>query len=180
MSADVVGESDVAGIIEGIVVGRPFTAAIESLVNEHDRRKGGSGPRSRDAQGALDSDAVGGGERYGSLSHLGGIGASGVFRKIGLKIPIGVLERIVRIDGIEQERMAKLKEIVDAISVTVRWIGDGELMDGVERTRIDLRVAESNNRALDRKSTRLNSSHKPISYAVFCLKKKNISIPNAK
>ena len=26
----------------------------------------------------------------------------------------------------------------------------------------------------DRKSTRLNSSHKPISYAVFCLKKKNI------
>ena len=26
--------------------------------------------------------------------------------------------------------------------------------------------------ALDRKSTRLNSSHKPISYAVFCLKKK--------
>ena len=27
--------------------------------------------------------------------------------------------------------------------------------------------------ARDRKSTRLNSSHKPISYAVFCLKKKN-------
>src|SRR3712207_7424575 len=31
---------------------------------------------------------------------------------------------------------------------------------------------------LDRKSTRLNSSHANISYAVFCLKKKkNISIP---
>src|SRR5260221_5251369 len=29
---------------------------------------------------------------------------------------------------------------------------------------------------LDRKSTRLNSSHTVISYAVFCLKKKNISI----
>src|SRR5690625_5869000 len=28
-------------------------------------------------------------------------------------------------------------------------------------------------RALDRKSTRLNSSHVAISYAVFCLKKKN-------
>ena len=27
-------------------------------------------------------------------------------------------------------------------------------------------------RVSDRKSTRLNSSHKPISYAVFCLKKK--------
>src|SRR3712207_8732800 len=30
-------------------------------------------------------------------------------------------------------------------------------------------------RSLDRKSTRLNSSHANISYAVFCLKKKNIS-----
>src|SRR2546427_8433704 len=28
-------------------------------------------------------------------------------------------------------------------------------------------------RVLDRKSTRLNSSHSQISYAVFCLKKKN-------
>src|SRR5690625_6856024 len=30
----------------------------------------------------------------------------------------------------------------------------------------------------DRKSTRLNSSHVAISYAVFCLKKKNISCIN--
>src|SRR3712207_8557524 len=29
----------------------------------------------------------------------------------------------------------------------------------------------------DRKSTRLNSSHANISYAVFCLKKKNINLP---
>src|SRR5204863_6746057 len=29
----------------------------------------------------------------------------------------------------------------------------------------------------DRKSTRLNSSHVEISYAVFCLKKKKISLP---
>src|SRR5437762_13692046 len=29
----------------------------------------------------------------------------------------------------------------------------------------------------DRKSTRLNSSHRCISYAVFCLKKKNINNP---
>src|SRR5256885_10523925 len=32
-----------------------------------------------------------------------------------------------------------------------------------------------NNRRLDRKSTRLNSSHLVISYAVFCLKKKKTS-----
>src|SRR5574337_2175752 len=30
----------------------------------------------------------------------------------------------------------------------------------------------------DRKSTRLNSSHHSISYAVFCLKKKKNTIPN--
>src|SRR5688572_31779215 len=29
----------------------------------------------------------------------------------------------------------------------------------------------------DRKSTRLNSSHSQISYAVFCLKKKNTTLP---
>src|SRR5207248_7655301 len=31
----------------------------------------------------------------------------------------------------------------------------------------------------DRKSTRLNSSHRTISYAVFCLKKKKISVMNS-
>src|SRR3712207_8459583 len=36
------------------------------------------------------------------------------------------------------------------------------------------RVAESPFDNLDRKSTRLNSSHANISYAVFCLKKKKI------
>src|SRR2546428_6965487 len=33
-------------------------------------------------------------------------------------------------------------------------------------------------RARDRKSTRLNSSHDQISYAVFCLKKKKITYNN--
>src|SRR3712207_7114543 len=55
--------------------------------------------------------------------------------------------------------------------------------------RVDMRLRADNNEpyilevnpnpdladgcALDRKSTRLNSSHANISYAVFCLKKKN-------
>src|SRR2546426_7526511 len=45
--------------------------------------------------------------------------------------------------------------------------------DSSDETRalIDLKVE-----ALDRKSTRLNSSHLVISYAVFCLKKKNDTI----
>src|SRR5438445_12992714 len=36
----------------------------------------------------------------------------------------------------------------------------------------DVAVAEGIQHSLDRKSTRLNSSHANISYAVFCLKKK--------
>src|SRR5688572_7693235 len=46
-----------------------------------------------------------------------------------------------------------------------------------QQTNIYNRVAywtDSQNRK-NRKSTRLNSSHSQISYAVFCLKKKNIS-----
>src|SRR5256885_13712411 len=39
-----------------------------------------------------------------------------------------------------------------------------------------LRLHERLARLLDRKSTRLNSSHLVISYAVFCLKKKRIDI----
>src|SRR2546427_9486920 len=42
------------------------------------------------------------------------------------------------------------------------------LLAGLART--DVRIDDW----VDRKSTRLNSSHSQISYAVFCLKKKNI------
>src|SRR5688572_31870857 len=40
---------------------------------------------------------------------------------------------------------------------------------------VDFAFAETGGRAGDRKSTRLNSSHSQISYAVFCLKKKKIT-----
>src|SRR5207247_9676338 len=40
-------------------------------------------------------------------------------------------------------------------------------------TRQRIRAIDVVRRAGDRKSTRLNSSHEWISYAVFCLKKKN-------
>src|SRR5438132_8164969 len=41
------------------------------------------------------------------------------------------------------------------------------------RARERCRAAGGDGRDQDRKSTRLNSSHTVISYAVFCLKKKN-------
>src|SRR5688500_6341875 len=49
-------------------------------------------------------------------------------------------------------------------------IGDGVRLDLIEQ---DLRLYVLLAALLDRKSTRLNSSHLVISYAVFCLKKKN-------
>src|SRR5258708_23264241 len=48
--------------------------------------------------------------------------------------------------------------------------GDGRKQHGAEADRVD--VVEMRALELDRKSTRLNSSHQIISYAVFCLKKK--------
>src|SRR5438045_6938223 len=46
------------------------------------------------------------------------------------------------------------------------------LTDGIERLRAENAARVSERRRQDRKSTRLNSSHLGISYAVFCLKKK--------
>src|SRR3712207_8325784 len=40
---------------------------------------------------------------------------------------------------------------------------------------VERRLEQPGDEVLDRKSTRLNSSHANISYAVFCLKKKKIS-----
>src|SRR5256885_8054901 len=51
--------------------------------------------------------------------------------------------------------------------------------DGAGATDHDAGVRAPRNHPLpgDRKSTRLNSSHLVISYAVFCLKKKNNDMP---
>src|SRR2546427_4570959 len=46
--------------------------------------------------------------------------------------------------------------------------------DRDSRLAAGARLAASPSHARDRKSTRLNSSHSQISYAVFCLKKKKI------
>src|SRR2546427_9416320 len=56
-----------------------------------------------------------------------------------------------------------------------RWLDDHR-QPGQGRAPIDARADRRlapQRPTLDRKSTRLNSSHSQISYAVFCLKKKN-------
>src|SRR5690606_39806382 len=43
-----------------------------------------------------------------------------------------------------------------------------------DRRQVVVRLTDAGVREVDRKSTRLNSSHVKISYAVFCLKKKRM------
>src|SRR2546430_5376179 len=49
-----------------------------------------------------------------------------------------------------------------------------EPAEGERRTLEEAAARVAVRASLDRKSTRLNSSHSQISYAVFCLEKKNI------
>src|SRR3712207_7196176 len=66
----------------------------------------------------------------------------------------------------------------EALDLEIR-IGEGEMRMHVGQRHARLAVAEQTLGpqlrvpCADRKSTRLNSSHANISYAVFCLKKKN-------
>src|SRR5256885_2391385 len=63
------------------------------------------------------------------------------------------------------------------LGLSPRGAGAQRLRAGFQRQRVsdeerDRRPARQRAGLLDRKSTRLNSSHLVISYAVFCLKKK--------
>src|SRR3712207_8999144 len=58
-------------------------------------------------------------------------------------------------------------EIETDFELFMKWVNDPEVV------RFLLRISPAYRHMQDRKSTRLNSSHANISYAVFCLKKKN-------
>src|SRR3712207_7136785 len=62
---------------------------------------------------------------------------------------------------------------VELVSNGVAMLNNGPDNDGDEENGGDISGAP-----LDRKSTRLNSSHANISYAVFCLKKKKTNKPS--
>src|SRR5207245_8554040 len=106
-------------------------------------------------------------EEFG-LDQFGGNGGA-VQRDEGMVVPVRFL-----VDGAGHEffSCARLAQNADA-----RFAG-GDAIDLREqllhgRTGADQFVFAEALAQLDRKSTRLNSSHGSISYAVFCLKKKN-------
>src|SRR5438477_3761214 len=77
----------------------------------------------------------------------------------------------------ELEKLTRYSAHDDASPPGVRLEGGaGRVRDKAVAQSIQLRAFESHDRKAggetDRKSTRLNSSHMSISYAVFCLKKK--------
>src|SRR3989442_4096629 len=78
-----------------------------------------------------------------------------------------VSERIIASDNEPgQIRQATRKENVgESVEAEVEKAQTGQIRSQAETDRSEL--------SRDRKSTRLNSSHVRISYAVFCLKKKN-------
>src|SRR5690348_17804639 len=86
------------------------------------------------------------------------------------------LQTLLEVDGYDVEAVSSGRE-------AIAKVGGGDRPDfiildvlmpelnGLETLKELMQVDRSLN--VDRKSTRLNSSHPSISYAVFCLKKKN-------
>src|SRR5690606_40049528 len=64
--------------------------------------------------------------------------------------------------------------VIDASGTGLQYISGLAAVDVGGTTHYWVTDRRSDCSALDRKSTRLNSSHVKISYAVFCLKKKTI------
>src|SRR5216683_6865382 len=85
---------------------------------------------------------------------------------------------IVKVEGINPDHSrgpsreeSRSQSAVVALGLGVPVVGTA--VDGLARTLAAAAASSSRPRHRDRKSTRLNSSHDQISYAVFCLKKKN-------
>src|SRR3712207_7107896 len=74
-------------------------------------------------------------------------------------------DRVIARPGFDAIPAVRTKSLFEIKSPLILQPGPAALTDGLDQIRAIL--------TRDRKSTRLNSSHANISYAVFCLKKKN-------
>src|SRR3712207_7741883 len=71
-----------------------------------------------------------------------------------------------------------IREVQNRLHLFTRTGDHRSLKDALAlRDKADSWLARAEGLTLDRKSTRLNSSHANISYAVFCLKNKNLILP---
>src|SRR2546430_7988413 len=78
---------------------------------------------------------------------------------------------------LRKKRLHDVFQFVSALSI-LRVIVRGDIeCFAMLRANVLQLFLQADGDALDRKSTRLNSSHSQISYAVFCLKKKKNNIP---
>src|SRR3712207_8744405 len=80
---------------------------------------------------------------------------------------------LFRSDGRTYERVAAIRAVTSTDGMTADWAR----LSSETLTAISSRIINEVRGIKDRKSTRLNSSHANISYAVFCLKKKTRNAP---
>src|SRR5438094_1301777 len=67
---------------------------------------------------------------------------------------------------------SRLGPVTEYVPKPLMFLPGGSLIDFHVQRLNDIKVSAIHVEIKDRKSTRLNSSHRTISYAVFCLKKK--------
>src|SRR2546426_8265033 len=78
---------------------------------------------------------------------------------------------------VRADEVGALRLIADAAVALIAFAAGSELtLDTLRRERVGLTRSRRSVSSVDRKSTRLNSSHLVISYAVFCLKKKKTTL----
>src|SRR5947208_10463371 len=98
----------------------------------------------------------------------------------GTKIAAGIVNDAGKVLAKRETPTEKARSYRDGLSHIVRMLGEAAEQADTELSGIGIGstgwvypfTGEFGDVDLDRKSTRLNSSHQIISYAVFCLKKK--------
>src|SRR5699024_7702501 len=100
-----------------------------------------------------------------------------ISKKINLGLDLqGGFEILYEVEPIDENQKVDrslLEGTVQTLNDRVNRLGISETVIAIEgEDRIRVQLAGVDNQEEDRKSTRLNSSHVSISYAVFCSKKK--------
>src|SRR5437899_9867736 len=123
----------------------------------------------RGHRASRDGDSVASGGEW--TMHEGGRGAARV--RHGNPVAVRIVRRLYRTRGKRNDEVALHAAGHPSVHGAWRTSVGGVARTGARVHRRDHRRDEASVlEQLDRKSTRLNSSHLGISYAVFCLKKK--------